>query len=176
MSMKRVPTGMKITPALCVLALAACGGGGDEWHKRPLETRTVKLEGVSLSIELPKGMRMKQERDEVVFDFLEGEYVKMPEVRLSVSKLSRPWKAEDVILGDEKKETFLRKEDLADGYVVSMENTAYKGKEDYIVRASKKVGDKQIDCDARVTPWSPGEKVKDKVALVEKMCLSVKGS
>jgi hypothetical protein len=33
-----------------------------------------------------------------------------------------------------------------------MENTAYKGKEDYIVRASKKVGDKQIDCDARVRP------------------------
>jgi hypothetical protein len=169
---------MKFAPALLiVLGLGAGCGGSDEWYKRPVETRTVKVDGVGVSIDLPKGMRMKDEREELVFDFLEGEYVKMPEVRLSVSKLNKPWTVDDAIFGDEKNGVILRKEALpAGGYIVSMENSSYKGREDYIVRASVKVGDKQVDCSARVTPWTKGETVKDKVALVEKMCLSIKGT
>lgn len=57
---------------------------------------------------------------------------------------------------------------------MSAENSYYKGKEDYTVHLEKAVGDKSLHCNARVTPFTRGEKMKDKLPQVEAMCLSLK--
>jgi hypothetical protein len=159
--------------AAAIVAIAACGksdSGPEHWSKRPTETVSATVGGQGFTIEVPKGMRQEAEADEVRFDFLEGEYVFTPEI---VVRLGKELGSPEKDLQYEKDPNVLRKEAMADGWVVSMENSYYKGKEDYIVHAEKKAGDKVFVCNARVTPWKKGETVKDKVGLVEKMCLSI---
>ena len=49
---------MRIAHTLIIVALAACGGGGPEhWSKQPLETFEGTNDGVTFTIQLPKGMK-----------------------------------------------------------------------------------------------------------------------
>jgi len=158
---------------VCVLAAAACGtGSGDDWTKKPVKPVSATVKGIPFTIELPEGMRQKAEADEVRWDFHVDGYAKTPEVTVSAAGWADS--LEKYLETEKSVDNWLRKDSLPDGYVVSYENSAYKGKEDYIVYVYKKAGDKVLTCSARVTPWTRGAKTKDKVPLVEKMCLSLK--
>ena len=154
--------------AATLLVFAACGGGGGDWTTRKVAPVTASFEGKSFTIDLPEGMRQKADKYEVRWDFLEGEYAKTPEISVSTHAA---WKTvDDYAKSESKVTTWVRKETLADGFIAVHENMNYPGKEDYIVYAVK--GD--WGCMARVTPWSKGDKVLDKLPAVEKMCLSIK--
>jgi hypothetical protein len=158
---------------LCLIIAAGCGGGGgDDWTKRPVKPVSATVEGIAFAIELPEGMRLKAKPDEARWDFLVGEYAKTPEITVREGGFAKT--LEDYLKVEPKVDNWLRKETLPDGYIVSNENDAYKGQEDYLVYVYKTFGDKVLTCHARVTPWERGATVKDKVPLVEKMCLSMK--
>jgi hypothetical protein len=160
------------------LMLVACGkggGGGDDWTTHPVKTVSATSKGVAFTIDLPDGMRQKPDGDRVEFDFLVGEYTKTPNFTISVGGFAKT--IDDYVKTEPKVDNWLRKEALPDGgYIASYENSAYKGKEDYLVYVYRPVGDKVLTCHARVTPWERGASVKDKVPLVEKACLSMKGA
>jgi hypothetical protein len=156
--------------AVIAVALLACGKDGGDWTTRKIAPVTATFEGKSFTIDLPEGMRQKADKYEVRWDFLEGEYAKTPEISVSTHAA---WKTvDDYAKSESKVTTWVRKETFPDGFIVAHENTTYPGKEDYIVYAVK--GD--WGCMARVTPWSRGDSVKDKLPAVEQMCLSIKSA
>ncbi len=162
------------TILILALAAAACGkGGGDDWTKRLVKPVTGTAGGIAFTIDLPEGMRQKPDGDDVKFDFLVGEYAKTPSFTIGSAAFAKT--LEDYVKFESKVDNWLRKDALPEGgYVVSYENHNYKGKEDYLVYVYRPVGDKALTCSARVTPWTKGASVKDKVPLVEKACLSLK--
>ena len=169
---------MRTTLVLGIAVLgAACGGGGgggNDWSKKAVKPVTGTIEGAAFSIEVPEGMRQKTDPKSLELDFLVDGRVFTPNLTIRQGGFAHT--VDDYVKGEPKVATWLRKEATADGYIVSYENASYPGKEDYIVYSLKKVGDKEWTCSARVTRWSKDDKVKDKVPLVEKMCLSLKPS
>lgn len=160
--------------ALVITLAAACGGGGpgSDWTKKPIETVPIEVDGTKLTIDVPKGMRLEAESGGVTFDFHVGGYVKTP--RISVRSGGFAATLEDYVKGEPQVDNWVRKDALPDGYVVSYENSAYKGQEDYLVFVHRTLGDKVFTCSLRVTPWARGATVKDKLPLAEKICLSLK--
>jgi len=157
---------------VCVLA-AACGkGGGDDWTKKPVKPVSGTVKGHAFTIELPEGMTQKTEADEVRWDFHVDGYTKTPEISVRAGGWADS--LDKYIESEKDTDNWLRKEATSDGYIASYENHTYKGKEDYLVYVYKKVGDYVLTCSGRVTPWTRGATTKDKVPLIEKMCLSLK--
>lgn len=161
---------------LLIAALAACGksGGDDHWKSWPTETVKSTVDGVAFQIDLPKGMRMKEEGQDVAFDIHQNDRVYTPDIMITVynhaSKLDEYLKTQTG--------TMTRQEQVGDGFIVSGENDAYPGKQDFLVHTELPIaGGKALICDGRVTPFRPGDNVKaDMLPLVEKMCLSLKPS
>lgn len=171
---------MKIRAIVFACALAACGkkGAPEDWTKRPVKTTTASVRGIKFSIDLPEGMRQKDERDEAVWDFLVemgGEkYAKTPEIRIKSGQYADKT-LEDAMKSPirQKVTNWVRKDTLPDGYIIAFENDMYKGKEDYIVE--RYIGSEpSLECWIRVSPWTRGATVKDKLPQVEKICESVK--
>ena len=153
---------------LALAVLAACGGGGGDWTTRAVKPVAASFNGKAFTIDLPEGMRQKADKYEVRWDFLEGDYVKTPEITVSDTA---GWKTlEDYAKSNPKVATYVRKDALPDGFIVAHENDSYPGKEYYLVYMVKA----GWGCSARVTPWSKGDSVKDKLPAVEQMCLSLK--
>jgi len=168
--------------ALTLLLVAACGSDGPtHWNKQPLETFEGTNDGVTFQIQLPKGM--KKSSVESKYDV---EYAYHAEVggesrtfapSVSVSKASKKQTLDEAMKGesDIKAPTdVVFKEDGADFWAYAIENSSYKGREDYLVRAEKTVGDVTFRCNARVYPMKKGAKVKDDIPLVAAMCKSIK--
>ena len=159
-----------------LVLVAACGskGAGEDWTRRATKPVTATVDGVKFSIDLPEGMREKDAPEEVTFDFhvtIDGEgYTKTPEFHVRTDKYGDKTLDDFVKNWGKDVTVWLRKEAQPDGYLASYENPAYKGKDDYLV---ERHGD-GLQCSARVTPWNRGDTVKDKVPLIEKMCLSLK--
>lgn len=168
--------------ALSLLLLAACGSDGPtHWSKQPLETMEGTNDGVTFQIQLPKGMKKSsvESKYDVEFGYhadVGGESrVFTPSV--SVSKASKKQTLDEAMKGesDIKAPTdVVFKEETADYWAYAIENSSYKGREDYLVRAQKTVGDVTFQCNARVTPMTKGAKVKGDLPLVAKMCQSIK--
>lgn len=162
---------------LLVLSLAACGGGDGptHWNKQPLETFEGTNDGVTFTIQLPKGMQKSKVESKYDVEFayhakVGGEdYVFAPS--LSVAKASQRDPLADALA--QEKEPTVFKEETADGWVYAIENSSYKGKEDYLVRGQKTIGDVTLRCNARVYPLKKGGKAKDDLPLVAKMCQSL---
>ena len=146
--------------ALCLILVAACGGGGPtHWNEQPLETFEGTNDGVTFTIQLPKGM--KKSSVESKYDV---EYAYHQEVggdsrtfapSVSVSKASKKQTLEEAMKGeaDIKAPTdVVFKEESADGWAYAIENSSYKGREDYLVRAQKTIGDVTLNCNARPSP------------------------
>jgi hypothetical protein len=157
------------------LCVAACGSkDGDDWTKRSTKAVSGTVEGIKFTIDLPDGMRQRDSNGQVEFDFLVGEYVKTPNITIGAGGFAKT--LEEYIAFEKTTDNWIRKDKLPDGYITTAENSNYKGKEDYVVYLYKAVGDKVLTCNARVTPWSPGASVKDKLPLVEKICQSLKAA
>src|SRR4051794_40391642 len=125
---------MRTMLILCVAA-AACGkGGSSDWTKRAVKPVAASADGVEFTIDLPEGMRQKADHGSVEFDFLEGEYVKTPNITIGTAGFAKT--IEDYVKQESSSGTdnWIRKEALPDGgYIATNENHNYKGKEDYIV-------------------------------------------
>jgi len=160
---------------LALLVVAGCGGGPTHWQDQPLETIESTFEGHKYSIEIPKGMVKSDSKysDEYQYKAKRGD-----ELYVFAPSISVGWTDKKETLGDRmktEKETPVHSDSNAEGYVVALENSAYKGKEDYVIYAQRYVGEGAFTCNARVYPMKKGETVKDKLLpLVEKMCLSIK--
>lgn len=159
------------------LALGACGkggGGSDHWKSWPTETVKGTVKNIAYQIDLPKGMRMRDDDGSgtVEYDIDQHDRVYTPDITISAEMHMGSL---DSYLAMQTG-TFLRKDKVGDGYIVSGENDAYPGKQDYLVHVEEPApGGKALDCDARVTPFASGDNVKDDLLpLVEKMCLSLK--
>lgn len=162
--------------SLLFVSAVGCGGGGPtHWQEQPLETIEGTFKDHKYSIEIPKGMVKGSDTysDEYQYKAKRGGelYVFAPNV--SVGWTDKKETLEDLLKSE--KETPVHKEQTADGHIAAFENSSYKGKEDYVIRAQRYVGDGALTCSARVYPMKKGENVKDKLLpLVQKMCLSLK--
>ncbi|MGN6109955.1 MAG: hypothetical protein ACTHU0_32920 [Kofleriaceae bacterium] len=166
---------------VAVLATACSKGGGFDWTSRSVKTVTASVETkaaaggteqTSFSIDLPEGMEQKDVGYGLAFNFhVEGRTV-YPE--FVVSRQKRIDKLDDYVKNHANVTTWLRKDELPNGFVASYENPSYKGKEDYLTEVQLAFGDKVLVCTARLVPASRGAKVKDQVPAVEKVCLSLK--
>lgn len=152
-----------------VAALPACGGnsGPPHWKDQPLETVSSTVDGTAYSIELPKGMQKSKDSEEFQYHAdVGGEgYVFAP--RLYIRK-AKPQTLAAALA--EEKQPILDKQETAAGWVYAIENDAYKGKEDYLLRGQNG----ELHCDGRVYGMKKGEPAKELIPLVEKMCLSLK--
>ena len=169
--------------ALLLLAVAACGGGDGptHWNKQPLETFEGTNEGITFTIQLPKGMQKSKVESKYDVEFAyhaevggEGR-VFAPSV--SVSKAAKKQTLDEAIKDDSSVKAptdIVFKEETADGWVYALENSSYKGREDYVVYGQKNIGDVTLRCSARVYPVKKGGKAKDDIPLVAKMCQSLK--
>ncbi|MBA3453289.1 MAG: hypothetical protein H0T42_09380 [Deltaproteobacteria bacterium] len=162
--------------ALLVASVVGCGGGGPtHWQEQPLETIEGTFKGHTYSIEIPKGMVKGSDTysDEYQYKAKRGD-----ELYVFAPSISVGWTDKKENLGDRlksEKETPVHQEQTADGHIAAFENSAYKGKEDYVVYAQRYVGEGALTCNARVYPMKKGENVKAKLLpLVQKMCLSLK--
>jgi hypothetical protein len=167
---------------LAVLAVAACGGDGPtHWKDQPLETFEGTNDGVTFTIQLPKGMKKSsvESKYDVEYSYHQdvGGEGRVFAPNVSISKASKKKTLEEGMKdeSDIKSPTdVVFKEETADGWTFAIENSSYKGREDYLVRAQKTVGDITFRCSARVFPMKKGGKTKDDIPAIAKMCQSVK--
>jgi hypothetical protein len=157
-----------------VILLAACGNGGPpHWKDQPLETFTGTTGGHAYSIDLPKGTEKSKVESKYSDDYAyhTGGRTYAPSVAVSYNEKKGTL---DEALAREK-EPIVDKSSDAGGWVYATENSAYKGKSDYVITAERFAGDGSFTCNARVYPMVKGEDVKAKLLpLVEKMCASLK--
>jgi hypothetical protein len=166
---------MRTFPLLPVVLLAACGGGPTHWKDQPVETVSATFKGHAYTIDLPKGMKTSgsstYDDDYQYHQDKNGEdYVFAPMVGVS-------WSDKKTTLAEEEKNEkapIVHKEQMADGWVMSYENSGQKKGSDFLVSAERYVGDSAFRCHARVYQMKKGEDVKELIPLVEKMCLSLK--
>ena len=163
------------TVLITSVLVAACskGDNGDDWSKRAVKTVSASARGVAFTIDLPDGMRQRPDRGDVEFAFHIDGYTKTPQFTIGTGGVAKT--IDEYVKFEPNVDNWLRKETLPDGgFIASHENAAYKGKEDYLVYVYRPSGENGLSCLARVTPWSRGATVKDKVPLIEKACLSLK--
>lgn len=163
-----------------VLLVAACGGDGPtHWNKQPLEAQGGTNDGTTFTIQLPKGMKKSSVESKYDVEFayhaeVGGESRTFaPSVSVSKSKpktLEEAMKSESDI---KSPADVVFKEEAADFWAFALENSSYKGREDYVIRAQKKIGDIALNCNARVYPMKKGGKAKDDIPAVVKMCQSL---
>lgn len=168
--------------ALLFLLLVACGDDGPtHWNKQPLEPQEGTNDGVTFTIQLPKGMRKSSVESKYSVEWgyhakRGGEdYVFAPSV--SVSKSSKKRTLAEAI-DEEKKVTkdldVVWKEETPASWAYAYENTTYKGKDDYMIIGETTTGDITMRCTARVYPMTKGGKAKGDIPAVAKMCASIK--
>lgn len=167
---------------LLLLAATACGSDGPtHWSKQPLETFEGTNDGVTFTIQLPKGMKKSSVESKYDVEFAYhaevGGESRTFAPSVSVSKAARKQTLDEAIKGESSVKAptdIVFKEETADGWVYALENDSYKGREDYLVRGQKNVeGDVALRCSARVYPMKKGGKAKDDIPLVAKMCQSL---
>lgn len=167
--------------ALLLIVVAACGGDGPKhWKDQPLETFEGTNDGVTFTVQLPKGMQKSSVESKYDVEFAyhaevggEGR-VFTPNV--SISKAARKETLDEALKGESSVKAptdVVFKEEAADGWVYAIENSSYKGREDYLIRGQKTIGEVTLRCSARVTPMKKGGKSKDDIPLVAKMCQSL---
>ena len=168
---------MRIAPSILVV-LAACGGdsGPPHWNTQPLETVEATHEGQAFTIQLPKGMKKSSVESKYSVEWgyraKAGGEERVFAPSISVSKASRTQTLDEAIKSepDVKAPTdIVFKEETANGWVFALENSTYKGKEDYVLRGQAN----GFRCTARVYPMKQGGKAKDDIPAVAKMCLSI---
>lgn len=161
---------------LLVLALAACGSDGPaHWNKQPLAPQEGTNDGVTFTIQLPKGMEKSKVESKYDVEFAYHVDGRTYAPSVSVSKASKAKTIGEAMSSENIKapSEVVFKEDGADFWAFALENSSYKGKEDYVIRAQKKLGDVVLTCNARVYPMTKGGKAKDDIAAVAKMCQSL---
>jgi hypothetical protein len=164
--------------------LGACGGGGDSpehWNTRPLETFEGTNEGVTFTLQMPKGMKQTQVGStyRVYWSYFAkrgGEdYSFAPS--FTVSKTRRQTLADSVKddAGAKLPEGVMFQEESATGWVYAVKNDAYKDKEDYLIKGQTFLGDADaLSCNARLYPMTKGGDAKGDIPKVMKMCQSLK--
>jgi len=159
--------------AATVFVLAACGSKGPgHWKDAPIETQSGTIDGVKFTIDLPKGMEKSKVESKYAVDWQFHQDGRAYAPMLSVGHLAKKQAMADAITSS--KDTAIDKNETADGWVYSAENSSQKGKDDYIIDAEKYAGDGALTCHGRVYAMQKGEDVKALIPLVEKMCLSLK--
>lgn len=165
---------------LLVLLVAACGSDGPtHWNKQPLAPQEGTNEGTTFTIQLPKGMTKSKVESKYDVEFAYHAEVG-GESRTFAPSLSISKRKPETIDEAMKSEPSIKaptdvvfKEEGADFWAFALENSSYKGREDYIIRAQKKFGDVALNCHARVYPMKKGGKAKDDIPAVVKMCQSL---
>ncbi len=102
-----------------LLALAACGGGGgdDHWTKWPTQTVEAKAGDVAFSIDVPKGMRERDQDGEVELDIHQNDRVYTPDITIRASTLAP--KLDDFLAGEGKSPTITRQDKVGDGFIAT---------------------------------------------------------
>lgn len=130
-----------------LVLLAACGKDTD-YSGKPLEPKTVTLEGVTFTISVPKGLPTDSDEKPGTWNVtkMEGDYV--PKIFTSISPIGHAdvdafakWK-----IFSKEKMNLVRKETRADGYAIT---DAPKDKHRIEASTVKKLtDDKYLECDA----------------------------
>ena len=165
---------MRTFPLLPVIVLAGCGGGPTHWKDQPVETVSATFKGHAYTIDLPKGMTASDHHE--YSDDYQYHQDKNGEPYTFAPMVGVSWNDKKTTLAEEEKgekSPIVHKEQMADGWVMSYENSGQKGN-DFLVSAERYVGDSAFRCHARVYQMKKGEDVKELLPLVEKMCLSIK--
>jgi len=163
---------MKLAATLFVLAACGSKGSSGHWKEAAIEPQSGENDGVKFTIDLPKGMEKSKVESKYGVDWQFHKDGRAYAPMLTVSHLAKKQTLADALTSS--KDTPLDKNETADGWVYSAENSSQKGKDDYIIDAEKFVGDGALSCHARVYAMDKGEDVKSLIPLVEKMCLSLK--
>jgi hypothetical protein len=171
------PQAWYITASLGLLVTACGGGDPPHWSKQPLEPVAGTISGKSFTIDVPKGTQKSKVESKYAVDLnyhadRGGEdYVFAPSISIGWDDKKQTL---DKGLEFDAKKTILHKDSNADGWVYAVENDAYPGKEDYIIRGEKYAGDGAFSCSVRIFPMKKGESVKELIPNAEAMCASIK--
>jgi hypothetical protein len=163
--------------ALWIPLVVACGSDGPtHWNKQPLEPQEGTNEGVTFTIQLPKGMQKSSVESKYSVEWGyhakvgDEDYVFAPSI--SVGKASKKQTLDEAIKSE--KEPIVWKEDGPNAWAYAYESSSRKGKEDYMVIGQTTAGDVTMRCTARVYPMTKSGKAKDDIPAVARMCASIK--
>jgi hypothetical protein len=164
--------------ALVFPLLVACGGGGpDHWNKQPLETQEGTNDGVTFTIQLPKGMQKSKVESKYSVEWAYHVDGRTYAPSVSVSKASKKHTLAEAIEGEKKITKDLEvvwKEETPTSWAFAYENSSYKGKSDFIITGETTTGEVTMSCHARVYPMKKGGDAKGDIPAVAKMCASIK--
>jgi hypothetical protein len=167
---------MKNLPVLGILAAtfaASCKGGPTDWKDAPIKTMEGKIKDVAFTIDLPTGMDGLDQGDfGYEFNYKQDGRVGTPSITVMLSEEVATLEA--AIKSEGSETTVFDQETTATGWSYAYENSAYKGKEDYIVNTTLTIAGKNVSCSGRITPFKRGGTSKDRIPLIKKYCASIK--
>jgi hypothetical protein len=158
------------------MCLAACGGesGPPAWNKQPMVATSGTVGGIAFTIDLPKGMEpssVNDDREQAYAYHADG---RTYAPRVSVTKFKKQSLADAKAMFS-KTDAILHEAETPTGWVYAVENSAYKGKQDYLVYCQTYVGEDGLDASVRIYPvGKSGGSTKELIPDAEKLCQSLK--
>src|SRR5262245_59903189 len=99
---------------ICLLA-TACGSKGEDWTKRALKRVTASSEGIKFTIDVPDGMRQRDDSGGVQWDFLIDGRVYTPDITVRAGGYAKT--LDEYVASEKNIDNWIRKEQLPDGYI-----------------------------------------------------------
>jgi hypothetical protein len=133
---------------LWLVLLAACGGGDTDYSKKPLEPKTVTLEGVTFTISVPKGLPTDSDEKPGTWNVtkVEGDYV--PKIFTMITTVGQSdvdafakWK-----IFNKDKMNLVRKETRPDGFAIT--DAPVDKHRIEAITLKRFAGEKGIECNA----------------------------
>ena len=156
-----------------LVLLAACGSKDTDYSGKPLEPRTVTLEGVKFTISVPKGLPTDSDEKPGTWNVTKVEGDHMPKVFTMITTVGHSdidafarWK-----IFNKDKMNLVRKETRADGFAIT-DAPADKHRIEAI-RLARFDGDKAIECNAVQVAEGELESYDATKKMLEAICDSI---
>src|SRR5262245_36718063 len=89
---------------------AACGGKGEDWTKRALKPATATAGSIKFTIQIPDGMRQREDHGAVEWDFLIDDRVFTPDINVSAGGYAKT--LDEYVATEKSVDNWIRKEQL----------------------------------------------------------------
>ena len=155
-----------------IVLVAGCGGYDKDWSGKPLEPTQVEIEGVKLTISVPKGLPRDSDEKPGTWNVTKVEGDHVPKIFLRTDPITH----DDVddfarwVIFNKEKMNLVRKETRADGFAIT---DAPKNKHRIEAITYKRIGDKAFQCTAVQVGDGEVPSFEKTRAMLEKICDSI---